>query len=69
MKFANEARRTLGLAYRDFSSDEWANLKEQNNNFETEDNKRVVEEELIMLCIFGIIDPVRPGVTESIRHC
>jgi magnesium-transporting ATPase (P-type) len=35
--FANDAFRTLMFAYRDIGSiEEWEQLKEENNNFETE---------------------------------
>ena len=44
-------------------------MKEANNNFETEDDQAVLEQELVALAIFGIEDPLRDTIVDSIRQC
>lgn len=41
--FAKQALRTILMTYRDFSFEEYEELKEQNNNFESEEDREVLE--------------------------
>ncbi len=56
-EMADEALRVLAAAYRDYSA--------QPTSFAPED----LEENLIFLGLVGMIDPVRPEVTEAIVEC
>lgn len=49
--------------------EEFEQLKEDNGGFVEDDQKDVLEEGLCALCIFGIQDPLRPGITDSIKTC
>jgi len=42
------------ICYRDMSMDEFEALKSDNNNFENESDRDVLEQELIAIAIFGI---------------
>lgn len=58
-EMANQALRTLAVAYRDFTEPlEWAKLA---------DNPP--EEKLICTAVLGILDPLRQGVPEAVRTC
>lgn len=63
--YANRAYRTLGIAYRLIK-------KGETKKFFNEDgtpNIPALEHKMILLGIFGIQDPVRPGVPEAVRIC
>lgn len=55
-EYADEALRTIALAYRDVSSDRY-------NKFSSEEPPL---EDLTLIGIVGIMDPLRPGVVESV---
>ncbi|KAF9110258.1 hypothetical protein BGX27_006601 [Mortierella sp. AM989] len=57
-QYADKALRTISLSYRDISSSEF-------NSFSDEETPDV---KLTCLGIFGIQDPLRPGVVESVRE-
>ncbi|GAM26529.1 hypothetical protein SAMD00019534_097040 [Acytostelium subglobosum LB1] len=56
-KFATDALRTIGLAYRDYIDDGSIDFKD------------APEQELIFVGIVGIMDPLRPEVPEAVRQC
>jgi Ca2+-transporting ATPase len=56
--YASKSLRTIGLAYRDF--DQWP---PNDVSFDSLLN------DLVMLSVVGIEDPLRPGVTEAVRAC
>lgn len=67
-RYATRSLRTLGFAYRGFAS--WSppstKLRDPDSNeVEFED----VFKEMTFIGIFGIQDPLRPGVTEAVAHC
>jgi len=41
---------------------EWESLKSSSKNFETEADRETVEKNLILVGIFGLMDPLRPGI-------
>lgn len=61
-KFANEAFRTILMTYRDLSESEYNDLKDANNNFEKEEDREVLEDDLTAVGIWGIQDPLREGI-------
>lgn len=65
-RFAKMTWRTLLVSYKDYSSDEWAAAKAQNNDFATEADRATVENDLNMACIFGLKDPLRPKIIEAV---
>jgi len=65
-KFASKCYRTLLVAYTDYLNEDWEALKADNNNFETEADREVVEQDLNMVAIFGLMDPLRPGIKQAI---
>ena len=48
---------------------EYTALKKKNNNFATEDDKIVMENDLTALGIFGIQDPLRDDIVKAIDIC
>jgi Ca2+ transporting ATPase len=66
--FASKAFRTILVAYRDMSLAEFESIKEQHNGFEKEADREVLEEGLTAVGIFGLQDPLRPGIIESIKQ-
>jgi len=67
--FADQALRTILVCYRDIDIDTFNEHKASNNDFEKADDREVLEEDLTAVCIFGIMDPLRPGIKESIETC
>ncbi|KAL2898342.1 putative calcium-transporting ATPase 11 plasma membrane-type [Bienertia sinuspersici] len=58
-KFASEALRTLCIAYKDMG-----NKSSSDNNTD-----KIPEENLTLIGVVGIKDPVRPGVKEAVQTC
>ncbi|KAI9495890.1 PMCA-type calcium-translocating P-type ATPase [Zychaea mexicana] len=56
-EYANNALRTIALAYRDIKTDQFENAS---------DDDEPPLEELTLIGIVGIMDPLRPGVVESV---
>ncbi|PYH68142.1 putative P-type calcium ATPase [Aspergillus vadensis CBS 113365] len=67
-RYASHSLRTIGLVYRDF--DQWpprgAPTHEEDRSLAVFD---AVFKDMILLGVFGIQDPLRPGVTESVHQC
>jgi magnesium-transporting ATPase (P-type) len=68
-KFAKQAYRTILLAYRDMSMDEFNQCKADNNNFESEGDREIMEKDLTAYAIFGLQDPLRGSIKSSIAEC
>jgi Ca2+ transporting ATPase len=67
--FAVKAYRTLLIAHADYSWDEYLRLKEANNNFAAEKDREVLEQNLTLIGIYAIQDPLRDEVVQSVRIC
>jgi len=50
------------LTYRDFTEDQYEELKASNNNFEKEADREVLETDLTAVGIWGIQDPLRDKI-------
>ena len=48
--------------------DQFNELKEANNNFETEADRDCLEDDLVAFCLFGLQDPLRDDIEESIKE-
>lgn len=68
-KFAKQAYRTLLITYKDMSMADYEALKQENNGFENESDREVLETDLIAIGIFGLQDPLRPTIVDSINKC
>lgn len=81
INMANDALRTLAIAYRDFQT---AQEVVEASGAPVEDNEAVVDEstiaalpsgaspdteQLVLCAVVGIIDPLRPDVKEAVRIC
>jgi len=53
-KFAYDAYRTLLITYRDMPEYDYKLLKSAHNNFEKEEDRIVLENDLIAIGIFGL---------------
>ncbi|KAL2818992.1 hypothetical protein BDW59DRAFT_126122 [Aspergillus cavernicola] len=66
--YATQSLRTIGLIYRDFT--EWpprgAPTQEEDRSLASFDH---IFKDMIMFGVFGIQDPLRVGVTESVQQC
>lgn len=47
--------------------DKYNEIKDANNNFETEEDREVLEDSLTAVGIFGLQDPLRPTIVPSIK--
>lgn len=68
-KFAAKAYRTLLITYRDMSADEYNRLSLDNNGFAKDEDRVVLERELTAVGLFGLQDPLRSTVKDSIQKC
>jgi len=57
------------VAYVDYTQADWENLKKQNNDFKSEADRASVECDLVMVGIFGLMDPLRPGIRDAVEQC
>jgi len=44
-------------------------MKADNNGFESDEDKVCLEENLTAIGVFGIQDPLRDGIVESVKTC
>ena len=65
--YATQSLRTIGSSYRDFDSWPPPELAEQKDISATDFNK--VHENMTLVAIFGIKDPLRPTVKAAIQDC
>jgi len=67
--FAAAALRTILIAYTDYSVAEYEAMMKANNNFQKEEDREVLENEMTVICIYALIDPLRPEIIESVNKC
>ena len=60
--FAGKCLRTILVAYTDYSREEFERTKANANDFAKNEDKEILEQDLIFGAIFGIKDPLRPGI-------
>jgi len=68
-KFAKHAFRTLLIAFTDLTVSQYDDLKAANNDFQKEEDREILEQNMTMICIFALIDPLRDEIIESVRRC
>lgn len=68
-KFADKCYRCILVAYKDFSDDEWNQLSSQYNSFKEPKDLMNLENDFTMVGIFGILDPLRPGIADAVDQC
>lgn len=57
------------VSYKDYTVSEFETLSADNNNFEREEDREVLEKDLVASGIFALEDPLRPEVVEAIQQC
>lgn len=67
--FAKKAYRTILIAYKDLSYEEYCNTKKAHNNFQTETDREVLEKDLTVIAIYALMDPLRDEIIESVKKC
>jgi len=65
-KFATQGLRTLAFAYKDISIDDFERLKSSYNNFTTEADREVLENQLTFIGVFALQDELRDKVLRSV---
>ncbi|KAJ1911892.1 plasma membrane calcium [Mycoemilia scoparia] len=63
-RYASRALRTIGVAYRDFDNLDEGDIRSLESDLEWRTQKG-----LVWVGLFGIEDPLRDGVAESVRRC
>ena len=64
--FADKCLRTILVAYKDYTEAEWAEFSEQNGHFETLEQREQVEQDLTIVAIYALQDPLRPGIADTV---
>lgn len=67
--FARKAYRTLLIAHADYSMDEYQKIKEANNGFVHEQDREALEQNLILIGIYALQDPLRDEIIPSVKIC
>ena len=67
-KFTTAGYRTLAFGYKDIALDDFNSLREQYNNFATEEDRNVLERDLTFLGLFALHDPLRQKVNSSVQY-
>lgn len=67
-KFTTAGYRTLAFAYKDMSLEDFQQLKEQYNNFSSEEDRNVLEKDLTFIGLFALHDPIREKVLRSVQY-
>jgi P-type E1-E2 ATPase len=60
-------RRCIVYAYKEISIDDFNYLRESNNDFFSEDDRSILEQELSFVCFFSLFDELRDGVPQVIE--
>lgn len=58
--------KAITIAYRDFTREEFEGMKLQYNNFEDEQSRQYIENNLTMIASLGLSDPLREDIVDSI---
>ena len=58
--------KAITIAYRDFTREEFESMKLQYNNFEDEQTRQYIENNLCMIASLGLSDPLRDEIVDSI---
>jgi magnesium-transporting ATPase (P-type) len=61
-----EGQRTILYAYKDYHVDVYARMKRDWNGFITEEERDILVNDLTLVGLFGLFDPLRPNVEASI---
>jgi len=61
-----EGTKPVMIAFRDIDEDAYNTLKANNYNFETEQSREVLWEDMTLLAVFGLRDELRPGVANTL---
>ena len=64
---ATQGWKPLSIAFKKRSLDDFLEMKEANGNFETEESRAALEDELTLLATVGLSDPLRPKVNQAIQ--
>lgn len=64
--YASKCLRTLLISYVDYPLNEFNSMKAQNNDFKTTEDMEILETDLTMVGIFGLKDPLRPGIRDAV---
>ena len=65
---ASLGQKPITFAYRDFNQDEFDNLYNTHQKFETEESRFHIESQLTLVATIGLIDPLRDGCIEAINN-
>ena len=68
-KFACNAFRTLLVAYTDLTMRQYEVMKADNNNFQKEDDREILESGLTAIGIYALMDPLRTEIVHSVKVC
>ena len=67
-KYCKNGLRCLAFAYRDYTIETFAQLREANNDFRTDrDREQVFFQGLTLISVFGMKDVIRPEVKKAIK--
>jgi len=66
VKGAPTGLKPITIAYRDFYANEFMATKKSEQNFENEESRTIIENDLTLIATFGLEDPMRDGISEAL---
>lgn len=57
------------ISYKDLSQHDYDHLLRENNGFKEQKDQEKVEHGLTVIGVFGIMDPLRPGIADAVDAC
>jgi magnesium-transporting ATPase (P-type) len=57
------------VAYTDYKIEDWEKLKSEHNGFSKEKDREQAEKGMVLVGIFALMDPLRPGIAEAVDRC
>jgi magnesium-transporting ATPase (P-type) len=66
--FTSKGYRAMAFAYKDYNLDEFEELRRDSNNFESENDKISLEQNLVFVGVFALQDELRDKVLRSVQY-
>jgi len=65
--YSKQCFRNISMAYSEFSAEEWAALESEHGGFVELEDRRMMDKDLTLIAMCGIVDPLRPGIKKAVE--
>lgn len=67
--YSSKCYRNIMISYKDLSQHDYEHLLRENNGCKEQKDQEKVEHDLTVIGVFGIMDPLRPGIADAVDAC